>query len=204
MFRDALVKLDALEVEDLVPRLNPLLGGSPYDAQKTTILATEMPFYPGARFFEIADHSVLPVRRNFVVYRQTDAVTLDWTNAPIYRLNETVPVALDERNVADYVRFFFSFVRGRHGRFIIIENVDDIAWKDEPPATARKAIAGLIEPVRLTGIDSDGSYALAVKMIFKDSLFRSAVKVSPKGLVTLQDEELVVEDIPVLDDTFGQ
>lgn len=204
MFRDAFTKLDALEVEDLVQRLNPLLGGSPYDAQKVTVLAMDLSFYPGARFLEIADHSVLPSRKSFVVYRQTDAVVLDWTNVPIYRLNETVPLTLDERNVVDYVRFFFSFVRGRHGRFIIVENVDDIAWKDEPPATARKAIAGLIEPVRLVGIEKNGSYALAVKMIFKDSLFKSNVVVSTKGLVTLQDEELIVEDIPVLDDTFGQ
>lgn len=204
MFRDAFTKLDALEVEDLVARLNPLLGGSPYDPQKVTILAMEMSFYPGCRFLELADHSIMPPRKSFVIYRQTEAVVLDWTNVPIYRLNDTVPLALDERNVVEYVRFFFSFVRGRHGRFIIIENVDDIAWKDEPPATARKAIAGLIEPVRLVGIEKDGSFALAVKMIFKDSLFKSNVLVSPKGLVTLQDEELIVEDIPVLDDTFGQ
>jgi hypothetical protein len=204
MFRDAFIKLDALEVEDLVGRLNPLLGGSPYDPQKVVILAMEMSFYPGCRFLELADHSIMPPRKNFVVYRQTEAVVLDWSNVPIYRLNDTVPLTLDERNVVEYVRFFFSFVRGRHGRFIIIENVDDIAWKDEPPATARKAIAGLIEPVRLVGIEKDGSFALAVKMIFKDSLFKSNVLVSPKGLVTLQDEELIVEDIPVLDDTFGQ
>lgn len=204
MFRDAFTKLDALEVEDLLQRLNPLLGGSPYDAQKVTILAMEPGFYPGCRFLEIADHSVMPTRKSFVVYRQTEAIVLDWTNVPIYRLNDTVPLTLDERNVIDYVRFFFSFVRGRHGRFIIVENVDDIAWKDEPPATARKAIAGLIEPVRLVGVEKDGSFALGVKMIFKDSLFKSNVLVSPKGMVTLQDEELIVEDIPVLDDTFGQ
>jgi|GEM_PF-5851122 len=111
MFRDAFTKLDALEVEDLIARLNPLLGGSPYDAQKVTILAMELPFYPGCRFLEIADHSVLPSRKSFVIYRQTEAVVLDWTNVPIYRLNETVPLALDERNIVEYVRFFFSFVR---------------------------------------------------------------------------------------------
>lgn len=40
-------------------------------------------------------------------------------------------------------------------------------------------------------------------MMFKDSLFKSNVRVSPKGIVTMEDEDLVVEDIPVLDDVLG-
>ncbi len=204
MFRDAFKKLDRLEAEDLIGRLNPLLGEAPYDSRKTTILAMGLEFYPGARLLEIADHSVLPTRQNFIIDRQTDAVILDWTNGPIYRLNDDVPLQIDEKNIVDYVRFFFAFVRGRHGRFIIVENVDDVNWKDEPPPTARKAIASLIEPIKLLGIDKDGTFVLAVKMIFKDSLFKSEVKINAKGQVTLYDEQLIVEDIPVLDDTFGQ
>lgn len=204
MFRDAFVKLDALETEDLLKRLNPLIEGSDYHAKSVTVLAMALSFYPGCRLLEIADHSTLPTRKNFIVMGADHAALLDWTNNPIYRLNEKVPVRLDEQNVFDYVRFFFSFVRGRHGRFLITESVDDINWKDEPPATARKAIAGLIEPLRLKAVDRDGTFHLAVRMIFKDSLFKSNVKVAPDGLVTLQDEELVVEDIPVLDDVLGQ
>ena len=41
-------------------------------------------------------------------------------------------------------------------------------------------------------------------MVFKDSLFKSEVEVKPSGLVSLSNEELLVEDLPVLDDTFGQ
>jgi hypothetical protein len=204
MFRDAFVKLDALEIEDLLRRLNPLIEGSDYNAQSVTILAMDLSFYPGCRLLEVADHSTMPTRKNFLVAGADHATVLDWTNNPIYRLNEKVPIRLDEKNVFDYVRFFFSFVRGRHGRFLITESVDDIAWKDEPPATARKAIGNLIEPIRLKATDRDGTIHLAVRMIFKDSLFKSNVKVAPDGLVTLQDEELVVEDIPVLDDVLGQ
>lgn len=204
MFRDAFVKLDALEIEDLLRRLNPLIEGSDYNAQNVTILAMELSFYPGCRLLEVADHSTMPTRKTFLVAGTDHATILDWTNNPIYRLNEKVPIRLDEKNVFDYVRFFFSFVRGRHGRFLITESVDDIAWKDEPPATARKAIGNLIEPIRLKATDRDGTIHLVVRMIFKDSLFKSNVKVAPDGLVTLQDEELVVEDIPVLDDVLGQ
>ena len=101
------------------------------------------------------------------------------------------------------MRFFFSFVRGRHGRFLITESVDDIAWKDEPPPNARKAIGSLIAPATLTGVDEGGNFSVAALMMFKDSLFKTSIRVTPNGVVTMKDEELVVEDIPVLDDVLG-
>lgn len=204
MFRDAFTKLDALEVEALLPRLNPLIEGADFPARSVSILAMDLSFYPGYRLLEIADHSAMPTRKSFVLYNQTNAVVLDWTNKPIYALNESARVTLDDRNIAEYVRFFFTFVRGRHGRFLMVETVEDIAWKEEPPQAARKAIAAMIQPMRLKAIDADGTFLLSAQMVFKDSLFKSNIAVSANGLVTLQDEELVVEDIPVLDDVLGQ
>ena len=78
-----------------------------------------------------------------------------------------------------------------------------VACVSEPPPNARKAIGSLIEPVTLNSVDADGIYHLAVRMIFKDSLFKSGVRVTPQGVVTMENEELVVEDIPVLDDVLG-
>lgn len=204
MFRDAFVKLDMLEAEALLQELNPLLDGAPLNPQTATILTMALSFYPGYRFLDIADHNQIPPRRIHALYAPGKLVVLDWTNGPIYAMNQKKLLQLDDSNVAEYVRFFFTFVRGRHGRFLITESVDDIAWKDEPPPTARKAIGNLIEPARLTGTDPDGSYFLTVRMMFKDSLFKANVTVKPDGQVSLSDEELVVEDMPVQDDVLGQ
>lgn len=204
MFRDAFVKLDVLETEALLKEINPLLEGSPLGIRAATILSVEPSFYPGYRFLDISDHNVVPPRRIHALYTPGQLVLLDWTNGPIYAMNQNKKLRLDEKNVAEYVRFFFTFVRGRHGRFLITESVDDIAWKDEPPPTARKAIGNLIEPARLTGTDADGSFSLSVRMMFKDSLFKARVTVKPDGQVSLKEEELVVEDMPVQDDVLGQ
>lgn len=208
MFRDAFQKLDRLEIENLMGAVNPLLDGAPFNPRTVTVLAAELSFYPGWRLLDLADHEVVPARRVHVLYNPEASQPLrilDWTNAPIYALNRAAPLTLkDDRAVVDYVRFFFAYVRGRHGRFIIAENVDDIAWKEDPPQAARKAIGNLLEPVRMTGESKDGTKTLVVRMIFKDSLFRSTVLVSPDGMVSLTDEELVVEDMPVVDDLLGQ
>jgi hypothetical protein len=200
MFRDAFTKLDVLEVESLLQQLNPLLEGSPFDPRNTTILSVDLPFYPGYRFLEVADHTIMPPRKIQAVFKIGSVTLLNWTNEPIYRLNEKLPIQLSEKDVIDYVRFFFTFVRGRHGRFLITESIDDISWKEDIAPSARKAIGNLVEPVRLRGIEKDGTYLLSVRMLFKDSLFKSKVRVTPQGLVSLSDEELVVEDMPILDD----
>jgi len=49
-----------------------------------------------------------------------------------------------------------------------------------------------------------GNFYLDITMMFRDSLFKADVEVQPNGLVSLSNEKLLVEDMPVRDDTFGQ
>lgn len=206
MFRDAFTKLDTLEAQTLLAALSPLIEGSLYAAEKATVLAAPVSFYPGYRFIEISDHTTMPARKTALLYKEGgagEATLLDWTNAPIYALNDKVPLSLDENTVKDYVRFFFLYVRGRHGRFVIVESIDEIAWKEEPPANARKAVGALIAPLHLYGIDNDGTYRLSARLLFKDSLFKADIVVGHDGHINLEGEELVIEDIPVVDDVLG-
>ncbi len=205
MFEEAFEKLELDKIALVLDQVNPKLEGAQFDPVESTVLALDLAFYPGYQLLDIADHTNMPPKKRFVVYAHDDVTVLDFTNEPIYALNERLPIMLDERNVKDYVRFFFSYVRGRHGRFIITEGVDEIAWKEDPPPAARKAISRMIEPVVLKSVDPvSGDYSLSACMMFKDSLFKSDVTVFKGGTVKLSNEELLIEDMPVLDDTFGQ
>lgn len=204
MYQEAFTKLELAEVATILDRLNPELDGTIFDPVETTVLAQDVPFYKGYRLLDVADYASSPPMRRFALYSKDDFVILDYTNGPIYGLNQKLPIKLTKENVSDYARFFFAYVRGRHGRFVITESVDDINWKEDPPPTARKAIGKMLTPMALENVDKDGNFSLKVCMIFKDSLFKSNVKVEANGFVSLSDEELLVEDMPVMDDTFGQ
>ncbi len=200
---DQFVKLDLLECETVLEDINPALKGSHFHPATVTILAQEPKFYPGYRFLDLADYETVPNIRKFILYKPGDVVVLNWTNEPIYALNEKAPILLNESTIADYVRFFFTYVRGKHGRFIITENVEDILWRDEPPPAARKAIGKMLEPLHIVE-RKGGDFKLAARMMFKDSLFKTTVNVQASGLVNLSDEELLIEEMPIVDDTFGQ
>jgi hypothetical protein len=204
MFQDAYVKCDRLETEDLLQILKPHLEGGEFSPEQTVIMIRPLPFYPGYTFIDIADHKTMPARRRFVIRKKDDIVVLDFTNAPIYALNARAGIELTADNLPDYVRFFFSFVRGRHGRFLITESVDDINWREEPPPTARKAVAKMLKPLAVDATHPDGTVHFTAQMMFKDTLFEAEIDVKPDGFVKLFNEKLLIEDMPVMDDTFGQ
>lgn len=204
MHDNIFVKLDRLETESLLKDINPVLDGADFAPATATLLAQEIGFYPGYRFIEVADYEQHPPRRRFVIHKAGTAMPMNGSNEPIYSLNSKAPLKLSDATVVEYVRFFFANVRGRHGRFLITETVDDIQWREEPPPAARKAIGKILVPLTLTGREPDGGYRLSACMMFKDSLFKAAILVRHDGVVSLSDEELLIEDMPVLDDVFGQ
>lgn len=205
MYQEAFEKLDLAQTATILDEIGPMLEGVVFDPVETTIMAADIPFYPGCKLLDISNHTSMPPQRRYVIYSRKKSTVLNFTNSPIYKFNEELPIAIDEENVGTYVRFFFTYVRGKHGRFIVAENVDDIPWKEEPPPSARQAIGRMIKPIVLKEKDAEGNYKLEARMVFKDSLFKTDVTIKPKdGLVTLSNEELLIEDMPIMDDTFGQ
>lgn len=204
MFQEAFEKLDLAATATILDQVNPAFGGTEFDPIETTIMALDMSFYPGYKLLDIADYSVMPAQRRYVLYNPKKSVVLDFTHAPIYALNKELPIQISEENIKDYVRFFFFFSRGRKSFFTIIENIDDIRWKDDPPPTARKAISKMIVPLMVKSIHKDGGFELEARMVFRDSLFKADIKVKKDGTVVVENEELLLESMPVMDETLGQ
>lgn len=208
MFADSFTLIENSAARDILGRLNPQLDGAPFDVSMVRILGHALPFYPGYRLVEVSDHEENPPRRISLIHKEgaeeNPVYILDGRNEIIHQLNRQAPLSLTQENVALYVRFFFTYVRGRFGRFIVVENVDDIDWREEPAPAGRKALGKMINPVTLRTVEENGTYRLSANIIFKDSLFESEISVSADGNVNLSNQELLVEDIPVLDDNFGQ
>ncbi len=204
MFKDAFTKLDQKQSAELIEKLSAHFD-APFDAARTSVMIHDVAFYPGYTLAELSRHDQNPPVMRAAVYNEAGEVeVLNWTNEPIYRLNKNAPLTLTPDSAPDYIRFFFHYVRGSHGRFTVIDSVDDIDWREEPAAAGRKALGRMIEPLYLKSREKDGTRIFTLCFIFKDSLFSAEAHISPDGQVALHNEELLVEDIPVADDVFGQ
>jgi hypothetical protein len=199
MYTESFETLSPSETKKALERLNPLFDGARFDSDDTTILAGDLPFYPGCRLLHIAHHSVNPPLERFVVSGPDRDTVLNFTNEAVYALNEAVPLSLTESTVEEYVRFFFAHVQGPQGRFLIVDGVDDIGWIEDPPPAARKAVGGMIAPLSLRAVHKDGRFELEGCMTFRDALFKATIMVAPDGRIALEDESILIEDMPISD-----
>ena len=155
---------------------------------------------------------------------------LDATNEPIYDFNvKSGNLVLSRSSAPDYLRFFFHFVRGQLGRFIIVEDVVDVPWTSMPPAASDLAAVGSqIKPIEYLGHVATDFYALKCTVLFKNALFSTYVLAAPYaatlpasseavqghdtaflgpneeafsiGQLALRNEDLLLEDLPIRQD----
>lgn len=197
-------KMDVERTARILSEVNPHLEPVPFSMESTTIRSQRLSFYRDYEFLELTDLSAVPAVRKYAIYKPGDVNVINWTNQTIYETNEKAPININARNVVEYVKFFFGYVRGRHGRFMIIETIDDIRWQVEPPLQGRKVMQQMLEPVTLLSEDDDGTFNLEAFMVFKDSLFKTRVHVKSDGLVSMSEEELKIEGMPILQDSALQ
>lgn len=195
-------KLDSEKTAQILSEINSHLEPIPFSEDSTTIRSQTLPFYKDYALFELTDLSAVPGARKYAIYKSGDVNVINWTNQSIYETNEKAPIVLNEETVLSYVRFFFNYVRGRHGRFLIIETIDDIRWQVEPPVQGRKVMQEMLEPLTVMSQEPDGTFNLEAFMVFKDSLFKTMIHVKPDGLVSMSNEELKIEGMPISQDTF--
>jgi hypothetical protein len=196
-------KTDSENTLRMLGEINPFLEPIPFRPETTTIRTQKPPFYREHILVELTDLSAVPGARKYALYKPGDVNVINWTNQAIYETNEKAPVLLNEKTVVDYVKFFFNYVRGRHGRFVIIETIDDVRWQIDPPLQGRKVMQEMLEPVTLISQDPDGTFNLEAFMVFKDSLFKTKIHVRKEGLVSMSSEELKIEGMPVFQDVMA-
>lgn len=200
MFNPQWEEIDPEEMPRLVAELNRELKDRPFDPMTTIGKRTSLSFYAEHDLLEIIDTSTSdPTYIRRVLYGPEGFQIMNWTNGPIYTTNEKAPINVSEENAAIYSKFFFNYVKGRHGRFVIVEDVNEIAWDGAVPDKGKEAVAKILKPVHVTSTEN-GKITLLAFMVFKDSLFRANVHVERDGMVSLSDEALVIEGMPIVED----
>ena len=200
MYHITWTDVDEEDVPRLLADINQEMEDGGFDPSETTIQRHELPFYADLELMLVTDESADPVLEKKVLYSEDKVYILNWTNQPIYTANEEAPIMVNEDLAPLYSKFFFDHVRGRHGRFMIVEDADEIDWSEEPPEEGKKSINDMITPVEVYETSDEGKISMSSYMIFKDSLFKANIHLEKDGMVSLSDEALIVEGMPVNED----
>ena len=185
-----------------------------FPADQTLVQVADLPFYDDFKFYALTDMTLPPPNVRYMIYKPGDVSLLNWTNEPIYAINERAPIKLDRKTLIPYAKFFFHFVRGQLGRFIIVEKPEEVVWLPNANAEEKAKVAEKLLPVSYKGIGRDNLFTLTCTVVFKNALFKTDIKIAPYemdvfdaelgapehftiGQMKLTNEDLLLEDLNV-------
>lgn len=206
--------LDAVATQKILADIEGAIDPVKLPKDKTTLMVADLPFYDEFKFYSLSDTTLPAPNTRYMIYKPGDANLLNWTNEPIYSVNERAPIKLDRKTIIPYTKFFFHFVRGQLGRFIIVEKPEDVVWLANATDKEKADVNQRLQAISYKGIGRDNLFTLTATVIFKNALFKTDVKVAPYemdafdpeanapehftiGQMKLTNEELLLEDLNV-------
>lgn len=214
MFDVEFTALDAAATKKLLADIEDEIAPVTLPADKTDVHVHALPFYDDFKLYAISDTTQPKPNTRYALYKQGDISLMNWTNEPIYSVNERAPIKLDRKTVITYSKFFFHYVRGQLGRFIIVEKPEEVIWLSNANAKEKADVNSRLMPVTYKGIGRDNLYTLTATVVFKNALFKTDIKIAPYemdvfdpetnqpehftiGQMKLTNEDLLLEELNV-------
>lgn len=160
----------------------------PPNIEDAKIAKAVLPFYDDYAFYQVNFKDKSTDAYFLLLWKPGDAVPIDMTNEPIYRVNEIAPIKVEDDTVIPYARFFFHFVRGQLGHFVIIEKPEQVPWVSTATEEQKSALNALLMPVTNHGLGEDNFYTLTATVLFRDALFRSDIRIAPFPMTRVNEE----------------
>jgi hypothetical protein len=140
-------------------------------------------FYGAHRLMELTfvrDHGM---GRIFVLDGPQGTLWLNGESAPIHDTNDAESLALTESTVADYVRFFFYFLRADRGGFVLIESSEEVEAaedvgnhsEDQDEALTLEAARAKANPLLIQGPDATGHWLADATVAYDGGLFSASI-----------------------------
>ncbi|MDT5366837.1 MAG: cell division protease FtsH [Mycobacterium sp.] len=190
-----------------------------YFAGSTLLSSRSSPlsFYKAYRLMELAFVREHGPERAFVLDGPGGTAWLNGSSEPMHATNEDESLALTDATVADYVRFFFYFLRADEGAFVLIESSEEIGSAEEPGDATKEegdkddvltleTARGKARPLLMRGLDATGRWLLDATVAYDGCLYNMTAAAERDGAIEMTDDDpiglltgLVVPKAPTLE-----
>jgi len=202
MSAHAFEKLKGSKHKKFIDRLNKTWKGSPFDATRTVVHARPLSFANDWMLAEAGDATTIPEKRCVALDNGTDCVPMEFNADFIPSFAGKNGVLLDYDSAGDYMRFWFEYVRSGSDRFLLVEAIDDMPWREEPTPQARKSLAKAVMPLTLVDESAD-IFVFKACILFRDTLFDCTLETTLNGKVTITSRHTIAEGLTVSDGLTG-
>src|SRR5947209_17971193 len=117
---------DEAEGTEALTRLAGRLPAFFGDSTLVSCRWTALSFYTDHRLMELQFFREHGMARAYALHGLHETEWLNGESTPIHEVNESESLELTDSTVADYVGFFFYFLRGDDGAFVLIESGEEV------------------------------------------------------------------------------
>lgn len=196
-------KIEGKDVERYLPLLNPVIPGASLSGDAVQLMRAKASFYKETQILEVIDRQAHPPRHFSVLTNGKLSRVVDYRPETIGQMNELFSLTLNDQTVNDYVRFYLRYTQGPNGRFVLLEGVEDIPWKEDPPPAARNALAEMIKSLPQAMTATGDGWSGEISVIFQGAFFFAQLDVSKTGRISLTNQRLMIDQMPVFDDSIA-
>jgi len=162
-----------------------------------------LPFYKNYGWYEIQNTRTTPNNHAYYLMNNINSLILSGESAPIHEVNEEF-IGLTQSNILLYLKFFCSNVHGGAGRFLIIENADEIEWNESPDEMFLKDLRSQILPPRIKSYaedNGDSLWKIDAEIVYENAIFTTTMAISGiRGNVEMEEDNPIACDLPVITD----
>ncbi len=173
------------------------------DNSKIVVKRCPLPFYKDYNWYEIENTTTTPKKHAYYLMSDLNYAVLDGSSAPIHDANEKF-IDLNQDNILLYLKFFCSSVHGAGGRFLIIENADEIEWNQAPDESFLNDLRNQIQPPRIKNFpEADGKkmWRVETEIVYENNVFTTLMSISGEnGTVEMDEDNPIAGDLPVITD----
>ena len=187
-------ELNETEKTKLADRIASAIGHAPFRAGMFGLEKTPLPFYKNAFDVHIKDFTTRPFIMREYVCNDERVFQTDGEEDALLEINEALSLSLTAKNVAEYAAFYFQKVAIDDSFARLIFSADDVIGDsfDEDLCETLKKI------IHAPEVDeTEDGFTVSGFVLLDDTLFKADLGVDKNGAVSIDDEEIVYEDLPI-------
>lgn len=185
-------KLERSETAKIIQRVAQTPDGALFSLATSEATAVQLPFYRGFMLVRLTNYATLP---SFTLDFLSDGGTfylLDGSQDPLQKVAARGGLTLNERNVTDYVDFFFRHVTTEEGDIFMIRNLDDLPFMDSLSPDQQDHLRKRHGDIITIYNRNDDTFSVTSDLYFAGVLLKATLNVQADGQIEITNHVMLM------------
>ncbi len=187
-------KLDRNETAKIIQRVSSTPDGALFSITTSEATAAHLPFYQGFMLVRLTNYATLPSFTLDFLSDGNSFYLLDGSPDPLQKIAARGALNLNERNVVEYVDFFFKHVTTEEGDIYLIRDVDDMPFMDSLSLDQQLHIRRAHSDIGVAYNRADDSFAVSADLYFAGVLLKATLMVAPDGQIEVTNHSMLMSE----------